>query len=302
MTTPAETFQKASFNGIAFPILRRSTKCGIRHFLHEFPHSPGAELEKMGRKPYVVSMAAYFHELPDTRLAEEYPDLYPDKLLSLQLLFEKETTGPLVIPGIGTIQACATDWSRTFDFSESLSGELVDLTFVEDQDRDAVFENVQFGPGSLKEKTHSLMSLVGGIYPHDPPSIFQTINDVVTSILAIQGVQDAMSKMLEAKLLQAIELCRQAERLPAFQLPENWPALKALKDVWLSATDAVEDLLGRRSPIHTWTVTRVMSVSQASIEIYGTSEKSVDLMQLNPIEDAFAIPAGTPLRYYRDAA
>lgn len=301
MPTPAETFQKASFNGIAFPIYRVTVKGGLRHHIHEFPHSPGGEIEKMGRKLYSITMSAFFHDIPLSPMAEDYPDLYPERLFSLQSAFEQELTAPLVIPNLGTLNCVAIDWRRTFDFTQSLSGESVELEFIEDQDRETIFEAVEFGPGSLKEKTYQLYGLVENS-PHNFPSIFQTINDIVTSIEAIEGIADATSKVLEAKLLQVADLCERASRITELQSPENWAIHRALKAVWLAARDLAEDILGRQSPIHTWRVPRVMSAAEASTAIYRSAEHAIELIQLNPIEDAFAIPEGFNLRYYRAAA
>lgn len=298
MATPAETFQKASFNGIEFPIARVAVKGGIRHHLHEFPHSPGGEVEKMGRKLYAISMTAFFHDVPDSDLAEQYPELYPQRLFALQRALEDETTGPLVIPNLGTIQAVGVDWRRAFDFGMSLTGEAVDLEFVEDQDRDTVFENVDLGRGALDRKNYQLQALV---QENKIPglSVFQAINDVMTAIQAVEGLGDAAAKLMEAKLLQLVELCATADRLASMQLPENHHALRELKALWLTATQAVEDVLARRHPIHTWTVGKLMGVAEVSTAIFGSADHAMDLLQMNPIEDAFAIPAGTVLRYYR---
>lgn len=301
MSTVTETFQKASFEGKPFPMLRVSVRGAIRHYQHEFPHSPGAEIEKMGRKPYTVTMTAYFHDVPDSRLDEEFPNLYPQRLYELMRLFEEQTTGALVIPGLGTMQAVATDWRRTLDYAGPLSGEVVEFEFVEDVDRESVFESIEFGRGSLEKKYDELAIMVGGIYPFEPPSIFQTLNDVVTSVLAAQGVADAFSKVLEAKLLQIANLCSTIDRLAEFQDPRNHAAVTALKEVWLAATQMAEDILGRSSPIGTYRTGRVMSVAEASAAIFGDATHAMDLLQLNPIEDAFAIPAGMELRYYRGA-
>jgi prophage DNA circulation protein len=299
VTTPAETFQKASFGGIAFPVLRVSVKGGIRHYEHEFPHSPGAEVEKMGRRLYSISMTAFFHDVPDSRLAEEYPDLYPDRLNSLRAMFEQEKTAPLVIPNLGTIQAVALEWNNTFDFGGALSGEAAEFSFIEDQDRDFVFENMELGRGQLERKNFQLQGLLGTTFPQ-PPSIFQAINDAVTAVLAVQGLADAFSKTLEAKLLQVASLCEQADRIATLQVPENFAILEALKEVWRASTDLLEDLLGRQSPIVLWTVPALMTAAQISTAIFGSSEKGIDILQMNQIEDAYAIPAGTTIRYYRE--
>lgn len=299
MTTPAETFQKASFGGVSFPILRVSVKGGIRHYEHEFPHSPGAEIEKMGRKPYTVSMSAFFHDVPESRLAEEYPNLYPDGLHSLRAMCEEEKTNPLVIPNLGTLQAVATEWRNTFDFTSSLSGEAVEFEFIEDQERDRIFEGLEFGRGQLERKNFQLQALMNTKLP-EPPSIFQAINDAVTAVLAVQGLADAFSKVLESKLLQVASLCQQADQMLMLQVPENFAILEAMKEVWRSAVDLVEDILGHRSPIVSWTVPSLMTVGQIAIDRLGSSDRGVEILQMNPIEDAFAVPAGTIIRYYQE--
>ena len=51
----------ASFDGIQFPVRKVNVKGGIRHHNHEFPKAPGAALEKLGRRPYMISMSPVFY-------------------------------------------------------------------------------------------------------------------------------------------------------------------------------------------------------------------------------------------------
>ena len=44
-----------------------------------------------------------------------------------------------------------------------------------------------------------------------------------------------------------------------------------------------------------------MTIGQVAVAIYGDSSRAVELMQINPIEDALAIKSGTKLRYVQAA-
>jgi hypothetical protein len=46
-----------------------------------------------------------------------------------------------------------------------------------------------------------------------------------------------------------------------------------------------------------------MNVSQVSMAVYsGDGTRGTDILSLNPIENAFEIPAGTQIRYMVEAA
>lgn len=301
MTTIAETFQSASFAGLKFPCSRVRMRGGLRHHVHVFPHSPGGDPEKMARQLYTVEMTCFFHELPQTDFEEEYPTLYPTQLVLLQKLFEQGKTDNLVIPNVGTMKAFATDWDRDFDFAKAMSGESTVFTFLEDQEKATLFENdFEFGANTMGAKVHSIVAL-WGTPNRPPPSIFQTINDAVTAVLAVEGVADASSKLLEAKVRAVADLCSQADRLTEMQDPLNHAALRALKDLWLTASKLADDILQKQDVIATWRVPKVMAVTQVASAIYGDAERAMEILQLNPIEDAFAIPAGTLVRYYQTA-
>lgn len=299
MSTPTEGFQKASFDGNAFPVSKISVKGASRKHVHEFPHSPGGEIEKMGRKLYEIRLTAHFHQIAHSFLDEQYPNLYPKTLSTLRGLFEEEKTASLIVPNIGTIQAYCTDWDQTFDFTRAMSGEETEFVFLEDQDRDQLLDLSDFGTG-LEEKMYTLVGFLGTTFPK-PPSIFQQLNDLVTALGAIQGVTDVALKLIEAKLLAIANICQQIDQLDEMQVAESFKVLQAMKEVWMAAISMASDIEQRRSPIQTYTVPRLMSAAQVSMNIFGTAERAMEILNLNPIDDAFAIPAGTVVRFYQES-
>lgn len=118
----------ASFAGFRFPIRELHVRGSLRHHLHEYPHSPGAALEGLGRRLYEFRMTAPFHET-----FRSYPKLYPETLASLRTIFDGGLAWDLVVPWIGTIQARCIEWTQHL-VAKVQSGEDVELVFLEDRD------------------------------------------------------------------------------------------------------------------------------------------------------------------------
>ncbi len=115
MSLPSEKFPKAEFDGLVFAYSEMTVKGGIRFAPHEFPHVPGAEIEKMGRKAYAIGVRAMFHDIPGSDLAREYPDAYPNGLRTMREKFEVQLSGDLVVPSLGKIRVVAHEWTQKFD-------------------------------------------------------------------------------------------------------------------------------------------------------------------------------------------
>jgi hypothetical protein len=52
-------------------------------------------------------------------------------------------------------------------------------------------------------------------------------------------------------------------------------------------------------PLMTFTVAATMPVTQISTLIYGSTDRAMKILQLNPIENAFEVTGGMRLRVYR---
>lgn len=299
--TPADAFPKAAFDGIEFFYSEVSVKGGARHALHEFPHAAGAEIEKMGRKPYTITFHAQMHDVPDSDLAREYPDLYPTRLRQLRERFEVELTSDLVVPTVGTIKAMAINWTQRFD-AKTPSGESFDLEFIEDQESATLTDVVvELGgtPAILEANdTAQALAAIADFKKQATLGFFQQLNDLVTAFEGIAGQADAFSNLVAGKLEGIANLISTADStLEELQNPVNHQVVNALKDLWLAARETADNIIETRQSVRQYTVPRVMAIGQVAAEIYGDAQRGVEILQLNAIDDAFAIPAGTVLRY-----
>ncbi len=296
-----DTYPKASFDGIAFPYSKITIRGGARRHVHEFPHSPGGDPEKLGRKLYEIRFRIPAQELPGSTLDAVYKSLYPTKIFSLVTKWEQEITGDLVIPNMGTMRAYAVDWTRDADMAVSTSGEDLDVEFLEDQDKVLAATELAYSPAAMVAANEAFQGLVSEEYK---PSIFQKINDAVGEVQGAIGLGDQYSRLAAAKIEQLADLCGQADReLEILQDPMNHPIMQALKDLHANALSLKDTVVSPFSPqIWTFVTPSPMSIGQVSTRIYGTSERAMDLLRMNDIADAFDIKAGTKIRYLTEAA
>lgn len=306
MSVPADSFPKAAFDGIEFAYSAISLKGGIRYALHEFPHAAGAEPEKMGRKAYIVSFRAFFHDIPKTALDREYPDAYPNSLRILREKFESQITGDLTIPTVGKIKAVAIDWTQQYDV-RSPTGESFDIEFVEDQAASfliAAIGTSTNGAIAVEEASNAAFAAaaLADFKKKNTHGFFQSLNDAVNLFKGALGAGDAFSRVLEGKIQGLVNLCAFADsQLEEMQHPSNHLVVTALKDLALAAKQFGENITQSSQRILLYTVPRMMTIGQVSTVLYGTSEKGSDILLLNTVADAFAIPAGTQLRYLSKA-
>jgi len=294
MTASIDKLRKMSFRGISFPYKRRTIKCGLRTHRHEYPHVDGASLEKLGRRPYEIDVQTHFGS---TSLNPAWADLWPTQLNELSAIFDSGETAPLYIPGMGELKCVCEDWNRVLD-TRLRSGEDVDLKFVEDFN--ATFDYFTF----VRELSTDLPVKLSGLNLALPalepqPDIFSAIDRVASDIMAIRDQANLAGTMLASKISSLIDLCREADAtLEQLRDPVNYEVLEALKALWAAAVELEQDLAGKGTPLKEWRVPALMSVGDISVKIYGTAERGTDIMSLNAIEDAFAVPAGKTVLYY----
>lgn len=297
---------------VEFPVKRVSVKGSLRHHVHEYPHAPGGAFENLGRKLYEVHMTCPFMET-----FELYPDLWPDGLDQLRDLFETGSVIKVTIPSIGTIDARCVNWTQTME-AKIQSGEEVELEFVEDQSQlfliDALIRENRGAIGSaFDDYITSLdeavaLSLANGpdantFISGSTKSVFDLIRDAANTVFAMVDQIEAFGNLIESKILGLQAIIDEADAdLEFLKHPENWRLWTAMRDLWMSSQKLLDDILDKRSPIATFTVPMTMSVADVSSAIYGDNTHAVDLLQINNIDDAFAVPAGFSVRYYPAAA
>ena len=282
---------RASFKALEFPVVSVRVRGGIRDHLHEFPHLPAAANEKLGRKPYEIEMIADFQ----TTFAR-WPGLWPKRLADLRDLFEAETSDWLVIPTIGNMWCYCREWDQDMD-AKVLSGERATFKFIEDS-QDTFLLNLVTTPNALPNAANELADLSLSLKPK--PSIFDDITDAVNSVMAVIDQGNAYGGLVESKILALSALCKEADQRIELQDCTNFRILNALRDLWSSANKLLTDTQQTGGKIVKFRVPVTMSVTDVSSLVYkGDASRGVEILNLNPIDDAFAIPGGTMLKIYQ---
>ncbi|WP_394847405.1 DNA circularization N-terminal domain-containing protein [Pendulispora brunnea] len=307
MTTVADGFPPASFDGIPYPIEAQRIRGGLRYHIHEFPHAAGGAAEKLGRSVYRVSHSANFQNK-----FRKYPKLYPYALDRLRVAFESEKTATLVVPGLGPVQAFCVAWDRDF-VARLRSGERASFEYVEDQSRDFVVEAItDLSPRTLDAHAANVareLALVqADLARRDArgnqgvlkqlQSTFNKIQDAVNRVAAIADQVGMYGNLLEAELRRVANICSTFDRIDALRRPIYVRLLDALHDLWRASLGRIADLQSRRGKLQTFTVPVMMPIQQASVAIFGDATHTQDLLSLNAVEDAYHLTAGTTLRYY----
>jgi hypothetical protein len=286
-------FQRASFGAIAFPCEEIEVRGGIRDHVHEYPHNPGGTPEKMGRKLYEIDMVCPFH---DTFAA--YPTLYPDGLAALRGTYEAEMTLDLVVPTVGTIKAYCVDWKQRAT-GRARSGERVSFRFREDMppdDIDAFVAKDVTTKGYVALAQKFKVAAQDG--PQPGPSLFDDIQNGINGVLAVKDQANLYGNLVEAKLLALANVCSQIDQLDLLKDPTMFRIAAAMHDIWKATLDALKDLTQQQKQLSKFTTPTTMAIGDVARRLYGNAARAVELLQLNPITDAFAIPAGTTVRYY----
>jgi prophage DNA circulation protein len=301
MTDLFDRLGQPTFDGIAFPIMSYRLVGAQRKKVHTYPHVNSGKPEKLGRECYVVQVQALF----DTSLDARYPGAFPEILNQLLAKFEAGLTGPLFLPTRGTIQAFCEGW--TVEMSSAVrSGERADLTFLEDDEAGFSVNDFSVFGANVATKALTLAELRAAydaeLAPADK-SLFDGIDDAVNQVRAVQGAAELSSQLVLAKLERLSSLCAEVEDGVALvQDVRAWPLLEATKELWSTAANAANDIANQGVPMRTYTTPTLMALPLVSLAIYGDSARGSSLLDLNFFEDAFAIPPGTKVLYYPDAA
>lgn len=289
-------FQRAGHLGTQFPITRQSVKGSGRQHIHEYPHTSGGQPEKLGRKLYEIKMRALFYDVFRT-----YGNLYPTALSSLVTSWENQISGPLVVPTIGTINAFCTDWPRDIDFSKVVSGEVVELTFLEDPP-DALDAFTQTNLSQSASDSISTAILMAPTYPTVGINLLQSLQASINSILAIEQQAALYGTYLSNQVDGILAIFDQLDSSPALQNPANYPIQTVLADAAYQMIQYQQSLTLTQGTPMQYLVPYTMSVAQVSTAIFGDTSQAVTILQMNALDDALAIPAGTEITYLQAPA
>jgi len=283
---------QASFGGIPFPWREYGVKGGLRFHPHEYPHRPGAEVEALGRKPYEITFSGDWHAG-----MRGWESFFPGQAIALRRLCETEQTLPLVIPDIGTLQCKAVEWPYKID-AKKRSGQSFELKFIEDASAAFVIGNLLSISMSGMTTQLAAITLAANEVGYDTDNL-DTLIDAVGTLQSFDGIDDVVATALEAACLAVIAACISLEQDPFLDDPSAFLLMDAIHEIWDTTLTINADALRKATPLLTYDTPRLMTITEVALDIYrGDTTRVVELLQLNAVDNALAIPPGKLLRYY----
>lgn len=309
MPAAFDTLKPMSFAGIQFPFRTYRIKGAIRKHVHEYPHSPGGALEKLGRSLYEISVSVDFVQ---GYTHPKYKQMFTD-LGVLRGLFEDQVTENFVIPHIGTIKVCADEWTEDV-VNTNRNTVKAELKFVEDQSSAfLVLETLQVSSNALADKVDDLvvardkamsrpdMAIIGA-EPIPEHSLFSAIDSAANALLSIKDESDLYGALIVSKIDGLASLLGQADQqIQSLNEPPYWELREALHELWAATLQLGRDVQNRDEFLKEYTVPITMSVGQIAGAVYGDASRGVEIMQLNVLRDPLAVTGGTTIRYYQAA-
>lgn len=294
-----DKIQRASFDGLAFPVKSVRIKGKFRYHTHEYLRTPGGLNEKMARGLYSIDMGAVFDGNVEGLGFDAAGPLWPNVLNVLRQKYEQGITSTLVVPTIGSFQAFMPDWDQEM-LATHRSGETATLSFLEDQSEQFLVDTlVESDIASMKSASLKLDKLSGGFSPK--PTIFDAIQEAANSVLGLKDQADLFGARVEAQVLALVSIINEADQqLEELQNPESFPVIDALHQLAVSAIDLSRSFGEKGGEARRYIVPHQMSVTDVSKAIYGDAQHAAELMRNNLFEDPFEIPAGTVVIYYTE--
>jgi len=313
-----DTLRRAEFAGVPFPWDDLAIQGRYRHHVHEYRHTDGGDIEKQGRTLYTLRFNAVFDENLETSVLPGGANGYPKLLLGLQQLqecYERGTTAALVVPTMGTLPCFITSFERHAAPVAQRSGERATLEFLEDSDVATTVQDL-VDVASVDRTAQQVVALRAAIAAailadpqkrrglNDP---FDALASLIGKIGGLKDQGELFEAMVSGKLEQLAQMCARLDStVQWFAHPENHLLLEQFKELWSSFRTAANDIKTLKTSkgklqVRSYTVPRTSTIQQVSIAIYGRSDRSFDIMQINDIADALAIPAGTTLKYITEA-
>lgn len=267
-----------------------SVRLSVRRHEHIYPHSPGAQGEKLGRGLYQIQVSGKFDEgaasLP--RYASTMRQMG-----TFRGMTEQEQSHDLIIPWIGKILAQCTDF-EIHEKNTVRSGLTFSATFVEDMHNNFII--AKFVTVNRLPLEQAVTNLKDAKFKAD---IFSKIVEAVGFVLGIKDQVELYTALVKSKLDYLEGLLKLADSTAKELLdPGNLTGINAFFELWEALRNFSNDIAEKGLEFSYYSVPMQMSIQDVAVKVYGSSSNCGDLLGLNVIEDAMAIPAGTRIRYY----
>lgn len=294
-----DDLKRLSINGVILPYKEIEIRGGIRHHEHEYPHVPGGLAEKLGRKLYEVRIDLAIDEEISKQPYYSEANIITRLNVLMKDTFEAQLSVPVYLPNIGEIPLMfATDWTRNLSVTVR-SGEKASISLKEDNDAaELIAKTLKVAPPATLSKQLGDLEAVS---PVPMPGLLEQLRDSVNQILAFRDQAQMWAGFVAAKIEGLQALFEEIDStLDLLKDPEQWMLLEALRNLWGAVKDLGQEV-GIGNELGKYITPRDMSVQEISIAIYGDGSKSIDLLNLNALEDPYLVPAGTTIQYFKDA-
>lgn len=286
-----DEFLPASFAGLEFAIEGCEVRGGLRDHLHEYPHSDLTQPEKLGRRPYTIEMSCIF-----TTNSFLYEHGFPDTINALRVLFDSGITDALHVPHIGTMQAYAVDWSDSMDPRRMRSGVRTKITFREDTGEIASPYKVAVTYSGIRARIEAVLADATAL---EDPDLLESLDDAFNQIDALGDQANLAANQVASKIDSVSSKVQKIDEMASsLSDPAAWPVVRSLHNLGVALSDLKADTQQKSKPTKSFTTPKLMGVSDVARDLYGDSARAVEVLQLNAIDDAFAIPANTTLTVY----
>lgn len=296
--------RQTAFNGIPIPVSSIELHSRGRQHLHEFPHSPGAAPEKLGRGIWHLTVDASFQVV-----FAKYPTSYPGDMLALRALYEQQITATFQHPNGDDFPAFIAGWRQHWN-PRLRSGERVQIEFLEDQRTTflAAPSSTATQGASIATQQGALDAQLAAIQAQllvssNDVSIFDALRAASNAVASLSGSVQLYTSLVQAKCAQLQAVCAQVEQLPSMQSPLAIGILDPLHNIWAAATSITQSAQAAQR-LGRWTVPQTMTLNAIARTLYGDASRYADLASLNgaTIRDPNSVPAGTVILYYLPSA
>lgn len=294
-----EILHEASFDGVRFPVTRRTVRGGRRFARHTRVYQDGQETEDTGRKAYVFDLEIPIYNGVD---GVEYPTL-SDQLRAVLDDPDTKGEGEYVDHILGPVNVKVADWSEEDD-AQKRDGTYLKLTLEErsndaqvlrilaDIDPRAAAESladaVDIALGSLGVSEEAVLSdwasagvgLSGEDLEFPTGSLFLTIVDnffatIETGAMAadeIAAVVDAHRSRLDRLL-----------NFSPVREVSGWSATVSIQRLADSMSQGAERVFDSAPPIVEWVVPAPMSHFEIAGYLYGDPRRADEIVRRNPV-------------------
>jgi prophage DNA circulation protein len=273
----------ASFRGVTFECRTADDAVERALSVAEYPYRDGGAVEDLGRKPRRISLSVPI-------IGEGYLFELADLIAAL----DESGSGELVHPVFGPVTASCQSYNIRHGAAAVDSADL-DIAFIEDS-VDTPGIRIRQTPGSLGDKSLSFANIVAALLNAQQRAAY--LNQVRRALAVLRDPAGQIPALREAqRALQDVQGITDelVTTYRTLQDPLNQPIIRGLRDTYAAFARLFQEVSANAPPYVTVTVAKAISARVLSYNLYGSTARAGEIVQLNNLRDPSLIPAGTTL-------